>query len=569
VLTRAALATLAVLLVVALARAAELAWVCDDAFISFRYAANLVAGHGLVYNVGERVEGYTNLLWTLLLAAGMAGGADPIRLSQILGSVCYAALGLLLAHAAWCRHRESGAAFVPLASAWVLVADDFHQWATGGLETSLFTLLVAGGALLARPSRLSPPRALAAGCVFSLLLLTRPDGLLFALAAAGSAGLSAVGATRAERTRTALALLAPVAATAAALAIWKLAYYGELLPTAFHSKSVLRPYPSQGLVYLGLYLQKNWSLPVAIGVALAARGLGWRRGRPLSGEDRDALFFAASALLFLAYLVMIGGDFMFARRILPAVPLLLLALEGQLAQVRDARGQAGLAVVGLASAALTLPVYDATHPTIRGVADERRFYPERIITLRRTQARAVSAALAGSDVRVVLEGGMCSFGYYCSLPYLVEMTGLTQYSLAKLPLAARGWVGHEKHASEAWLAEHGIHLVISHRLPPIERPAENPPWDRLYFGNAAVARIVRYDDAVMDPLRALPGIAFVPIEELVERRRRQMQHVTAETAERLYAQLDRYYFRGAGERGQAWARELAGIVAARREEESR
>ena len=53
-------------------RAAQLAWLADDSFISFRYAKNLVDGLGLVYNAGEYVEGYTNLLWTLMMAASMA-----------------------------------------------------------------------------------------------------------------------------------------------------------------------------------------------------------------------------------------------------------------------------------------------------------------------------------------------------------------------------------------------------------------------------------------------------------------------------------------------------------------
>jgi hypothetical protein len=43
-------------------------WMCDDAFITFRYADNLVRGHGLVFNAGERVEGYTNFSWTLWTA---------------------------------------------------------------------------------------------------------------------------------------------------------------------------------------------------------------------------------------------------------------------------------------------------------------------------------------------------------------------------------------------------------------------------------------------------------------------------------------------------------------------
>src|SRR5688500_13130256 len=45
-----------------LAAAVAAAWICDDAYISYRYAHNLLAGLGLVFNAGERVEGYTNFL---------------------------------------------------------------------------------------------------------------------------------------------------------------------------------------------------------------------------------------------------------------------------------------------------------------------------------------------------------------------------------------------------------------------------------------------------------------------------------------------------------------------------
>ena len=53
------------------AAAIQRAWVCDDAFISFRCADHLVRGLGLVFNPGERVEGYTNFLWAVWVAAGM------------------------------------------------------------------------------------------------------------------------------------------------------------------------------------------------------------------------------------------------------------------------------------------------------------------------------------------------------------------------------------------------------------------------------------------------------------------------------------------------------------------
>ena len=76
---RVELLTVAGLFVCGILAAAWGAWLCDDSFISLRYAENLVAGNGLVYNAGEFVEGYTNLLWTLLLAGFAALGADPLE----------------------------------------------------------------------------------------------------------------------------------------------------------------------------------------------------------------------------------------------------------------------------------------------------------------------------------------------------------------------------------------------------------------------------------------------------------------------------------------------------------
>ena len=71
-----------------------LAWsnrfIQDDAFISFRYADNLVSGHGLVWNAGERIEGYTNFLWTLLMVVPLALKLDPVPVSFIVGLILFA-----------------------------------------------------------------------------------------------------------------------------------------------------------------------------------------------------------------------------------------------------------------------------------------------------------------------------------------------------------------------------------------------------------------------------------------------------------------------------------------------
>src|SRR5688500_17520988 len=57
----------------------------DDGLVLDRYAVNLVNGEGLVFNIGERVEGITSLLWTLVIAAGAFFGADPVGFGHWLG----------------------------------------------------------------------------------------------------------------------------------------------------------------------------------------------------------------------------------------------------------------------------------------------------------------------------------------------------------------------------------------------------------------------------------------------------------------------------------------------------
>jgi hypothetical protein len=558
-----ALLVLLALLALGLARAAALAWVCDDSFISIRYAQNLLDGHGLVYNVGERVEGYTNLLWTLLLAALMSLGVAPLAAAKLPGIVAYAALALGLAHWSWIQSRDGSRPFLPLAAGLVLISNDFHVWATGGLETMLFTALAVQALLLTRFASRSTRLAWLAGALFGLLVLTRPDGLLFAAAGVISYWIPPGRFPLGTRMRRSLATLLPVLAVLVVLVPWKLAYYGDLLPTAFYSKSALRPYYSQGIIFVGVYLVKNWYLLVAGLLALLAFATGRDEVSP---ESRwDDRFLLGSCALFTAYLVHVGGDFMFARRLLPAAPLLFLVIENRVARWPNPRASLVLAGLALTAAALPLPLFDHWS-RINGIGDERRFYPAEIVETRRQQAEAVGRALAGNPARVAFEGGMCVFGYYSELPYLVEITGLTQYSLAKRPIAERGFIGHEKVADSEWLTENEIHLVVSQALPPVTRQPRTLGLDYIYFGDVAKARIHIYSDEVMDALRGRPDVDFVPIERVVELSKKRMERGSLAEAERIYDDLQRFYFRTAGARGEAPARELRATLDRKRRE---
>ncbi len=285
----------------ALARAAALTWICDDAFISFRYARNLVDGLGLVFNAGEAVEGYTNFLWTLLLAGGMALGLAPEALSPLLGLGGFAGTALLLAWAGG-RAAPSGVLRLPVAALCWLGIHHAQIFATSGLETSLFGLLLLGGAVLAIEAR-GPGAFAALGLVGALATLTRPEGALVV----GLGGLVATVSGPA-RTRHLAAWLGPTVLVLAPWLSWKQAFYGDLLPNTWYAKAGDGPRWAQGALYVGLYL-RTW--PVVAAGALGALGLvlGRRRAGLAPGWDgaRAPLVLLALTLPFIVHVLRVGA----------------------------------------------------------------------------------------------------------------------------------------------------------------------------------------------------------------------------------------------------------------------
>lgn len=143
----------------------------DDAYISFRYSYNLAAGEGLVFNEGEYVEGYTNLLWTLLMAIPEALSLPTPAVSVFAG----AAFALLALFTVWRICLRLGLS--PWGSAAAVVAlgayTEFWLSATMGLEGGLFAALLSASVLL-----LISGRAAWAGLLGGLMFATRPESLL-------------------------------------------------------------------------------------------------------------------------------------------------------------------------------------------------------------------------------------------------------------------------------------------------------------------------------------------------------------------------------------------------------
>ena len=280
---------------------------CDDAFISFRYTRNLLEGHGLVFNPGEYVEGYTNFLWILELAAiwGIFG-LRPEHVAPWL-SVAYT-IGTIAAMMWWVARLPSlrNRGLVGWMALGLLCSSaTFAVWTSGGgLETRQFTFFIVAAVVCLSLYANSRAGLLTASFSLAAAELTRPEGLLLAaccFAWFAVQRLVTEGRVNARLLRQLVYLVAPFLILVAAHFLFRYAYYGEWLPNTYYAKHV-RPWYESGFRYLtaaaletGLYLL----LPLA----LLARRSRWQTHR--DGSFALPLLCVAA---HMAYLLPIGGD---------------------------------------------------------------------------------------------------------------------------------------------------------------------------------------------------------------------------------------------------------------------
>ncbi|WP_437876708.1 hypothetical protein [Sorangium sp. So ce513] len=334
----------AVLLVVNMVRVRS--FTIDDAYISYRYARNLARGLGLVYNEGERIEGYTNFLWTVLLAGGVTIGLDPDVLAKVLGGLAACgSLGALYLLAD--RLRPLGA--IPCIATWLFASSIVQSgYAVFGLETPLFVLLVLAGTEMMLRERDRGTGFPYSGLVFGLAGLTRPEAPMFLGIPMLFLGLRFFGRQNLLR---GVVFAAPIALHM----LWRHSYYGTWLPNTLSAKTgSLAQQLAGGRHYLGEYVEHTW--PVLL---LALFGLCVA----IVSRHRDALCVGALALAVAGYVLLVGGDWMpYYRFMSPFEPFCFLLaglgarslldpmLPALSARAAGARPGAGLALAAGAGA---------------------------------------------------------------------------------------------------------------------------------------------------------------------------------------------------------------------------
>jgi hypothetical protein len=361
-----------------------LEFVKDDAYISFRYAHNLVTGKGLVFNTGEYLEGFTNFLWVLILAPFEALGWDLFQVCEVLGTVLgITCLVVTARFTAWVNGERRTFSHL-WGAAWLATSPSFVLWAKSGLEQPLSSLLPIAGAFvlwLARDRFARDPspsadekksldrRYLYAGLMMGAGCMTRPELHLLAILVGLPLVLDAVRARKI--TRAQWLYVAGILAITVPCHSFRYLYYGTLVPNTFYVKT-----GTGSLIWrAGIKTLHEMFVFNNTGLLAVIAPLAFANRRRLV----EKVTMGIICVSFMIYYVKVGVDEMQWHRLyLPALPFLCV-----------------LAALGMQN------VIDAVLGVVRREPTEGRFFAE-------TPAQLGAAALGWA---AVLAAGIYNFQF--------------------------------------------------------------------------------------------------------------------------------------------------------------
>ena len=414
----------------------------DDSFITFRYVKNFTEGNGLVFNIGERVEGYTCFLWVILLSGVKSLGFNFISASQVLGIIS-SMLTLLFTYLISSKifPKDKGAAFnlvFSLAAVTLLATNgSFAFWAVSGMETGLFGCLITLGIYLyLRELKDNSDSIPLSSLVFLFAALTRPEGnLIFAVTVLHrviytlkhkktdiSAPLNQV------ISKNNLIWVGMYVAPALIFMVWRYSYYGYLMPNTFYAKTGSSlEYYSAGLDYTWTFLKSYGFYGLFALIAFYT----------LTSKERfySYLYLVMIFVVFTLYVIFVGGDVLRPNRFfVPIMPVFfILVQEGlaMLAELFDKKREMVIgAIVGIAIiAGSSYYTYSSEAHVLKGYADLEKGLVEKMkITANWLKNKQEQS---GKPLTVAATT-IGAISYYSEVT-LIDMLGLTDKEVAHNP----------------------------------------------------------------------------------------------------------------------------------------
>jgi hypothetical protein len=287
----------------------------DDAFITLTYAKNLLEGHGIAWNPGERVEGCSTFLWLTLISLLGRCKVELVFASQLLGLAAAMATLLLFYKA----ERKK----LMLAPLLLSTNSCFAMCSISGLETVLYAFLILACyyLYLYQPGKKT---LFLLGVLYALTAMTRLEGIIFL----GITFLFCFFHNRrccAENVRRTLFLAAGFICVFLPYTIWRIGYFGELLSCPVYSKGGTNLIKILfGARYLFDFITV-YGFPLAVFAAVSS---------PLHFL-RTKLYIITLLAFYCLYVIIVGGDHMQGFRFfVPILPLFYLLIQDAVLAVR-------------------------------------------------------------------------------------------------------------------------------------------------------------------------------------------------------------------------------------------
>ncbi|MBN1880164.1 hypothetical protein JW823_08640 [bacterium] len=425
----------------------------DDAFISFRFAGNLASGHGLVYNVDQApVEGYTNFLWTILIAC-FAFVKMPMPESAAFLSTFFS-VALLLLMGVWAYRQREFTSHFSVATPILMMASfpALALWSTTGMETAFFTFLLVTGTVFISVEERREWIGILSGLTFAFAALTRPEGLLLG-------GLIIVLSFIEARDwgmrmlsffiRLIIFLLPPVLH-----AIWRKSYYGHWVPNTFYAKTTASHQLYQsGLEYLKDFLiQGGIILVILTFLALFIRP-----------KVEGLWTILITSTVYMAYVVWVGGDWMPANRLfLPILPFLIMGASVFVVKSKDVSPRFLLVLLLLICIYFLYSGINSQAPFMRhSLLAQTILNDDPPVDVLKELGLHLRETASPYDLLAVVPAGKVP--YYSGLR-TIDMRGLCDTHIARQPIPAdlkHRLPGHLKRDPEYVLSKQPNYIVLS------------------------------------------------------------------------------------------------------------
>ncbi len=452
----------------------------DDAYIGIRYARHFVEGSGLVYNIGERVEGYSDFLWIILLSFFGFLGFNFVSAAHFLGlfsSVLTLILVFKLANKI--NPHKKYYNLIPI----TFLANNviYTEWATGGLETSFFTLLLFIFFYRFYIEIVKNRNSLQLSAIIAvLLILTRPDGIFF-IVVYFLFMLFVFRHQLKEYRYKIFTWIAIFLILYLPYTVWRVSYYGDIIPNYVYNKVNKLHYFSRGWLFFKSFLIDSyfylWLIPP----------LFFFRFKNLFVN-----FVVLSTLIFILFTIWVGGDWMGYRFYRPILPPLLLIFGLGMYKFFEMRkynilGTNTLRIFALLFLIITFilsskatydPHWRPTNFTDIGSRFQINIPEKKAIEI----ADAYEKLLDPDDV---LAGTFAGYPAVYTDNRYIDMLGLTDKFVAKLEVKKPGMPGHEKWAPRSYLEENNVFAMlpgVEYHLGSKEDPRYYVKYDhRKYF----------------------------------------------------------------------------------------